>query len=150
MRDGYCAELTSLSDHSSRDSPQNTFVLGTDNDSAPVIEENFSSIADTRQLHISQHPIEAGNGPLDIPCEVPDDVANQQTEIQGRQLEDGTTHNVDNIPAEPGAELSAGSGGLVGPPQGHDDPFSSGEEETDDAMQGRHVSGKLCGTAFGF
>lgn len=125
-----------MSDHSLRHSPENTFVLGINDDSAPAIEGNVFSITDTREL---QNSHEAGNDLLDIPCEISHTAAEQQREPQGRQLEDGAIHRVESIPAEPGAELSAGSGGPVGLPEGHNDP---GEDETANAMQGGEVSGE--------
>jgi len=139
-----CAEATSLSDYSFRHSLQNTSLIGTDDDSAPVSEENFSGVSGTRL-----QSTEADNGLLIISNEVPDDVANQQREPHGSQLEDGTIHSMESIPAGPGAEISAAiSGGPVVPPHGNDDPLSCGEEETGDALQGGEVSGKSFSIVF--
>ncbi|KAG0557278.1 hypothetical protein KC19_11G116300 [Ceratodon purpureus] len=135
------AELTSVSDDSFRHTPGNTSGLGTHDDSAPAIEENISSVTDTLQLDVFQQGAEAGNDPLDLPCETPDEGGNEQRESPGRQLEDGVVHSVESIPAEPDAELSAGTGGPVGPSEGHDAPLSSGEEEADGVMQGGEISG---------
>ena len=147
---GYCAELTSVSDDSFRHTPGNTSGLGTLDDSAPAIEENISNVTDSLQLHVFQQGAEAGNDPLDLPCETPDEGGNEQRESPGRQLEDGVVHSVESIPAEPDAELSAGTGGPVGPSEGHDAPLSSGEEEADGVMQGGEISGKSPDPGFGF
>lgn len=130
------AEPTSLSDYPVRHSPQNTSLIGTDDDSAPGNEENFSHVSDTRQ-----QSIEAGNDLLDIPSEVRDDVAIQHRELHARQLEDGTVHSLESIPVEPDTEVSAISGGPVGPPHGHDVSPSAREEETDNALACDEVSG---------
>lgn len=87
---------------------------------------------------------------MDIPSEVRDDVAIQHRELHARQLEDGTVHSLESIPVEPDTEVSAISGGPVGPPHGHDVSPSAREEETDNALACDEVSGKSFASYFGF